>query len=96
MISRHRTLNDAFIAKQGVSWLAQFDGRPALSTFRSQAREFASFEEFLLFLLLSNKKRALCTLGHSKAEIHHTMVPFADCGRYLVSHGKSRRTFCSM
>lgn len=110
MIARHRDLNDAFVSKHGASWLAQFKGlsqtetwklvfprgRPALSTFRSPAREFASFEEFVLFLLLSNKRRSLSALGYSTAEISSTMAQFAECGRYFVSYGKSSRTFCSI
>jgi hypothetical protein len=110
LIARHRALNEAFVAKHGPAWLARFEklpqadawkriyphGRPALSTFRSRAREFASFEEFLLFVLLSEKKRSLSALGYSSAQMRSEMAQFADCGRYFVSYGNSRRTFCSV
>jgi hypothetical protein len=110
LIARHRARNRAFVAKYGVSWLALFDGlsreaawkqiyphgRPALSTFRSRAREFASFNDFLVFVLVSQKRAALRTLGHSAAAIDKAMAPFSECGRYFVTYGQSRRTFCSI
>ena len=110
MVDRHRALNDAFVTRYGASWLARFGGlsqaetwerifphgRPALSTFRSHAREFASFEEFLFFLLLKDKRRSLSALGYSPGEITSAMNQFAECGRYFVSYGKSGRTFCTM
>ena len=105
--ARHVELNNAFVSKYGDAWLATFTGlsqkdtwtklypyaRPALSTFRAHAREFASFQEFLLFLLLSNKRSSLALLGYSKAAISEALSGFAECGRYYVSYGKSQRTF---
>jgi hypothetical protein len=110
MIAQHRAKNLAFVAKYSASWLAGFDrlsrqeawkriyphGRPALSTFYARVREFASFHEFLLFVLVSDKRTALVTLGYSAVAIDRAMAQFSECGRYFVTYGKSHRTFCSI
>lgn len=110
MRSLHKALNTAFVKEHGNAWLAAFDGlakreawaklyphcRSALSTFLTHGREFASFEDYLLFLLVSNKRKSLALLGHSKADIDAAMSKFAECGHYYVSWGKSRRTFGSL
>ncbi|MCL4215395.1 MAG: hypothetical protein KJ052_00085 [Candidatus Hydrogenedentes bacterium] len=110
MRALHKTLNAAFIKEHGQTWLAAFDGlakreawaklypdgRPALSTFLTHGREFASFEDYLLFRLVGNKRKSLVLLGHSKADIDAAMSKFAECGRYYVSWGKSRRTYGSL
>ena len=108
--ARHIELNDVFVSKHGATWLAMFSGlsrkdaweklypygRPALSTFRVHARGFATFQAFLLFLLLSNKRSSLALLGYPKAAIEEMLSEFGECGRYYVSYGKSQRTFGSI
>lgn len=108
--ARHIELNNVFVSKHGDTWLAMFSGlsqkdaweklylhgRPALSTFRTHSREFETFQEFLLFLLLSSKKSSLTLLGYSKVAIEEMLLEFSECGRYYVSYGKSQRTFGSI
>ena len=103
----HSKLNEAFVAKHGNVWLNMFSGlshkdvwgklyphgRPALSTFRLHAREFSTFQEYLFFLLLSNKKLSLKLLGYPKETIEEMLTEFDECGRYFVSYGKNKRTF---
>lgn len=107
---RHLELNDAFVVKHGETWRSLFSGLskkdtwqklyprggPALSTFRANSREFSTFEEFLNFLLLSNKRWSLSILGYSKSVIEEILSEFKECGRYYVSYGKSNRMFGSI
>jgi hypothetical protein len=106
MRTLHTSLNEQFISTHRSQWLGQFTGLTkkavwqrlhpyglSLSTFYAQARECASFEEFLLWWLLSKKKTALRMMDNSPQLITVQLVPFEECGRYWVRYGKSERGF---
>ena len=105
----HRDLHDDLVRRHGPAWLTQFAGltkkaawialtggegsSPGLSTFRKMAGEYASFEEFLLYWLVSNKRNGLERLGLTQADIDAEMKKYVECGRYFVTYGAGRRTF---
>lgn len=107
MWAKHRELNDGLVREHGAAWLALFaglskksvwsrlcpHGTPACSTFTSMAREYASFEEFLFFWMLKNKRRSLEMLGLSKADIDEVIGRFKVCGGYYVTYGHGKRSF---
>ena len=108
--ARHEALNNEFARRYGKAWLGMFSGqskaeawrklcphgRPALSTFLAEGRRFQSFERYLLFLLVSNKRRSLALLGVARPLLEKEMKAFAECGRYFVSFDGSRRMFSSL
>ncbi|WP_332775523.1 hypothetical protein [Polaromonas sp.] len=110
MSARHVILNEQFVSTHRARWLGQFTsvakkdvwqrlhphGRPSLSTFYAQSRESASFEEFLLWWLLSKKSQALRIMDDTPQAISEQLAPFAECGRYFVRYGKSERTFATI
>ena len=97
---QHALLNDMFLEKHSYSWLSKFSGmakkdvykvfhygrNPALSTFLKHAREFENFDTYLCYLLIRNKKSSLKILGLSEQEIKAELLPFEECGRYMVSY----------
>ncbi len=107
MISLHRTLNDEFIQAHGARWLKLLSGlskaqvwsklhpygKPTLGTFYSMARESNTFEQFLLWWLVSNKTQALRHLGHEDLFVREQLRAFSECGRYYVTYGSCSRTF---
>jgi len=107
----HRQRNNQFLNKHRDWWLAKFanaktmkaawsiachHGRPSYSTFCKECKEFSSLEEYLCYLLLSQKRRILYASGFSREEVASEMKEFKECGRYLVSYGSSQRTFGSI
>lgn len=107
MVTLHRALNEKFVQAHKARWLELFSGlskaqawsklhpygKPALGTFYSMAREFNTFEQFLLWWLVSNKTQALRRLGHEDSSIHEQLRTFSDCGRYHVTYGSCARIF---
>ncbi|MFC3110857.1 hypothetical protein ACFOFO_23375 [Undibacterium arcticum] len=103
----HREFNEAVVREHGAAWLSSFAGMskkdvwsklcprgtPALSTFRSMAREYASFDEFMFFWMVSNKRQSLALLGVPTVDINEIMERFTECGRYYVAYGQGKRIF---
>jgi len=111
MVDEHRRLNDDFVARYREPWLHLFAdkkskkeawavacpyGTPALSTFRTKARAFPSFDAFLLYWLVHNKRMSLRLLGHDPTSIDKELRIFDECGRYFVTYGASTDAFGSM
>ncbi len=110
MFSHHAFLNEQFVSTHRDRWLGHFTGlakkavwqqlyphgRPTLSTFYAHSRECASFEEYLLWWLLSKKTQALRMMGYTPQAISEQLAPFAECGRYFVRYGKSEKTFATI
>jgi len=107
----HRQRNNEFLNKHQGWWLAKFvnaktmkavwsiafpHGRPSYSTFCKECKEFSSLEEYLCYLLLSQKRLFLSASGFSREEVAIEMKTFKKCGRYPVSYGSSQRTFGSI
>lgn len=96
----HALLNEVFLNKHSSNWLKLFSGhskkdvykilypygRPALSTFLKHARQFESFEVFLSYLLISDKKRGLKKLDFTEQDIKSELLPFQECGHYMVAY----------
>ncbi len=100
----HKKLNDLFVQKYNNEWLKLFEGfnkrqvwekvspygRPSLSTFYASAREHESFNHFLTYWLVANKRKAMKLMGHSEEQIKSELSKFSECGRYYVTYGAGR------
>jgi hypothetical protein len=107
LIALHHSLNDQFANTHRAAWLALVAvaskkdawlrlhprGRPSLSWFYAQARACGSFEDFLVWWLVSRKAEALRMLGFTPEAIADQLKPFKDCGRYQVCFGSNRERF---
>lgn len=97
---QHKKLNEDFLGKFSARWLKMFNGltrkdihkklfphgSPALSTFRKHSRDFEVFEDYMLFLLLKDKRKCLSLIDVKKEEIETEISKFDGCGRYGVTY----------
>jgi len=109
MRALHLDLNDQLVERFGAQWLARYAGkarrevwedfrrghreRYALSTFSKIVKEFISYDAFLLYWLLTDKRFGLTVLDVPVPEIDAEMARYEHCGRYMVSYGGSNRIF---
>lgn len=109
MWALHAELNDQLVERFGAQWLARYAGkarrqvwedfrrghweRYALSTFSKMVKEFNSYDSFLLYWLLTDKRFGLTLLDVPGPEIDAEMAKYEECGRYMVSYGGSHRKF---
>jgi hypothetical protein len=109
MWQQHRRLHGDLVARYGALWLALFADKskkdawlvlgghtwrnPSLATFYKHAAQYSSFEEYLLYRLVSDIPTALKRLGVPSQEIDAEMAKFADCGRYYVTYGAGKELF---
>jgi hypothetical protein len=105
----HRQLHKQLVERYGSRWLGLFAGKskkaawrdfsagtgraPALTTFYKQATEYATFDEYLLYLMVSDIRLCLDMLGVPQAEINSELIKYAECGRYHVNYGTGTRIF---
>lgn len=105
----HRALHDQLVERYGDAWLARYAGQSrqkvwedlrrgqssfcSLSTFHKMVKEFDSYERFLLYWLVSDKRFALTLLDVPVANIDAEMEKYRECGGYMVSYGGSDRIF---
>jgi len=105
----HRQLHGDLVARYGTLWLALFADKSkkdawlllrgctwrnqSLTTFYKHVSQYSSFEEYLLYRLVSYIPNALKRLGVSAPEINTEMAKFADCGRYYVTYGAGKELF---
>ena len=100
MRMQHLKMNDDFIQKHGNQWITRFKGmskkstwsllypnkKPSLATFYSHSRGYATLEDYLIFLLVHHKQWSLSKLGYKRDQIKVILMPFKECGRYMVSY----------
>lgn len=65
----------------------------SLATFYKHAAQYSSFEEYLLYRLVSDIPNALKRLGVPPDEIVAEMIKYTDCGRYYVTYGAGKELF---
>ncbi|MYN16739.1 hypothetical protein GTP81_08235 [Rugamonas sp. FT107W] len=105
----HRQLHADLVARFSNRWLKLFADKSkkeawlmlhnhssrnlSLATFYKHAAQYSSFEEYLLYRLVSDIPSALKRLGVPPDEIVAEMMKYADCGRYYVTYGAGKELF---
>lgn len=109
MWALHASLHEQLVEHFGAAWLTRHAGKSrrevladltrghdsvcALSTFNKMVREFESYDAFLPYWLLTDKRYSLTLLDVPVAEIDAEMAKYDECGRFMVSYGGSSRIF---
>ena len=107
--SHHEQLNDLFIDEFFEEWNSKFLGMTipqihesfkykgyAKSKYNKLSAELGGKLELLKFLLVANKFHALKHMGYNSDQIKKLLVPFGECGRYMVAYKNSSLKFSTI
>jgi hypothetical protein len=106
LISQHLSKNDQFISDYFDEWYVHFQGLIIQqihdkfkykgykkSYYSKLSAELGGKEELLKFLLVSCKHNSLRYLGYGEGEIKKLLLPFRECGMYMVTYKNSSLSF---